>query len=332
MRVRELGEFGLIERIRKITPAGRGVRIGIGDDAAAVECKGRLVLFTTDHLIEGVHFDLRWAPFYAIGYKSVAVNLSDVAAMGGVPAYFVLSLGVPVDLDSRDIEEFYRGVRAIATRGRVALVGGDTNSAERFLVSVSVIGFAAKDPVRRGGGRPGDDLYITGTLGDAALGLKLLRKKKARRREDNALRYLKRRHLLPTPRVEVGAALAKAGLARAMIDVSDGLLQDLGHLCEESHMGAVLRLDALPLSRPYRRVVGARVPLEALSGGEDYELLFSARLRDRAKIDRLKAKFSVPVTRIGTCTPHEQGVRVVDGAGDPVLLPFVGFDHFRDRH
>src|SRR3990167_4761385 len=137
MKLRELGEFGLIERIRKIVPMGQGVRLGIGDDAAWIRCQQKSLLFTSDLLLEGVHFDLSWTSFYALGYKTLAVNLSDIAAMGGRPAYLTLSLAVPVDFRVEDVEEFYRGILKLASRNGVSLVGGDTSRADRLYISAA---------------------------------------------------------------------------------------------------------------------------------------------------------------------------------------------------
>ena len=170
MKLSRLGEFGLIERIRQKTPAGRGVRIGIGDDAAWIINQKDSSLVTADLLIQGIHFDLRWTSLFDLGHKALAVNLSDIAAMGGVPSYVILSLGLPADLDSAQIDAFYRGLQALARRTGVALVGGDTNAAVTLIVSVCVIGYAPYAPVRRNGARAGDDIYVSGTLGDALSG------------------------------------------------------------------------------------------------------------------------------------------------------------------
>src|SRR5213594_4246647 len=217
MKLSELGEFGLIERIRKVTPKGRGVRLGIGDDAAWVECEGRSFLITSDLLIEGIHFDFRWTSFYGLGYKTLAVNLSDLAAMGGRPAYLTLSLGIPVDFKTENIEKFYRGIRTLAVQSGVSLVGGDTSLSERFFISASLVGHAPYGAITRGGGKAGNDLYVTGTLGDATLGLELLRRKKSKAGKDAA--FLISRHHFPTARLKAGLTLAKERLAKAMIDV-----------------------------------------------------------------------------------------------------------------
>jgi thiamine-monophosphate kinase len=328
MRLSELGEFGLIERIRGATPRGPGVRVGIGDDAAWVDCKYGSLLITSDLLLEGVHFELKWTSLYALGYKTLAVNLSDLAAMGGTPAYLVLALGIPVDIEAEDVEEFYRGIRALASRTHVALVGGDTSASKRFFIGATLVGFAPYGAIPRSGGKVGDDLYVTGTLGDSALGLDLLKRKKRFSRRDG-IAYLLSRHHFPTARLGAGTVLAKKKLARAMIDVSDGLLQDLGHVCKASGVGAVVYQEALPLSRPYRRWMGRKGARFALAGGEDYELLFCLRREDRGRLERIKQQLGVRVTRIGECVAPGEGIRVIDEEGRPVAVPVGGHDHFK---
>jgi thiamine-monophosphate kinase len=149
MKLSRLGEFGLIERLRRTTPPGRGVRLGIGDDAAWVETRSGSCLLTTDLLIEGVHFDLKWISLYALGYKTLAVNMSDIAAMGGKPAYLVLSLGIPATFDSEDVDEFYRGIHSLAVKSGVALVGGDTSVSKSLFISACLVGQAPDRPITR---------------------------------------------------------------------------------------------------------------------------------------------------------------------------------------
>jgi thiamine-monophosphate kinase len=330
MRLSELGEFGLIERVQRATPRGRGVRLGIGDDAAWVECRRNSLLITSDLLVEGVHFDLEWTSFYALGYKALSVNLSDLAAMGGRPSYLLLSLGIPVDFRVEDMDEFYRGVRKLASQTGVALVGGDTSAAERFFISVALVGYAPYGPVTRRGGKVGDDLYVTGTLGDSALGLEFLKKRKSGNEGDEAA-YLISRHRLPAARVKAGTLLAQRRLARAMTDISDGLLQDLSHLCRASRVGAVVWEDSLPLSRAYRLCAGRKGAAHALTGGEDYELLFCLRERDQARLRKAHRRLGVPVTRIGRCVPARDGIKVLTSKGDCVSFPVMGHDHFRNN-
>ena len=329
MKLSRLGEFGLIERIRRTTATGRGVRIGIGDDCAWVKHAAGSSLITADMLIEGVHFDLKWTSLFALGYKSLAVNLSDIAAMGGVPAYAIVSLGIPAKFDSKQIDEFYRGFNRLARKSQVALIGGDTNISPTLIISVCLIGAPPARPVRRSGARAGDDIYVTGTLGDSALGLERLRKKS--RGEPAAMRQLLARHHQPTPRLVAGALLARENLATAMIDISDGLLQDLGHICAASDTGAVIWHEKLPLSTAYRALSGKAGTSFALSGGEDYELLFCARPQNRRRIESLSARAAVKITRIGSCVGAEQGVTVIDGSGKPLALRLKGHDHFKKQ-
>lgn len=331
MRLDKLGEFGLIQRIRSATPKGRGVRVGIGDDAAWLDCRSPTFLLTTDLLVEDIDFKLEWSTFYSLGYKALAVNLSDIAAMGGSPAYFTLSLGIPSDFTTKAVDEFYRGVRSLARLSGVSLVGGDTSAAGRFFISVSLIGHCPWRPVLRSGARPGDDLYVTGTLGDSALGLKLLKNKKWRAGR-GAAAYLIRRHQFPSARLKAGALLARRRLARAMIDVSDGLLQDLTHLCTASAVGAEIRENALPLSPAYRALAGRKRAVHALAGGEDYELLFCVRPRDQDRLAKIQGRLGVPITRIGKCLPQNNGINLIDGHGRPASFSFKGYDHFKTKH
>jgi thiamine-monophosphate kinase len=328
MKLSGLGEFGLIERVRRATPKNRDVMLGIGDDTACVINKTRCCLITTDILIEGVHFNLRWTSLFDLGYKTLAVNLSDIAAMGGIPAYFVLGLGIPAGFSTEQLDEFYRGIKSMAAKNKIALVGGDMSVAKNLFVSACLIGHAPFPPVTRGGARLGHDIYVTGTLGDSALGLKLLKGKPSHAMKA-ARKYLLTRHHQPTPRLAAGALLARERLATAMIDVSDGLLQDLRHICKASNIGAVLWETKLPLSRAYRELAGRNGTAHALSGGEDYELLFCARQRDRSRIEKLRKRAGVAITRIGTCVSRRRGIVVLDRLGKHVSIHFQGHDHFK---
>jgi len=329
MKLSRLGEFGLIERVRRATPRGRGVRLGIGDDAAWVQTRSGSCLLTADLLIEDVHFDLKWTSLYALGYKTLAVNMSDIAAMGGTPAYLMLSLGIPAAFNSEDVDEFYRGIRSLSVKSGVALVGGDTSVAKSLFVSACLVGQAPYRPITRGGARIGDDIYVTGTLGDSALGLTLLKRKSPKLSAQRAAKFLFSRHHFPTARVRVGATLAKEKLARAMIDISDGLLQDLSHICKASRIGAIVAEERLPLSSAYRSLAGADGTRHALAGGEDYELLFCARRRDRSRITKLEEVTDVPITRIGTCVHWRDGMTVLDRTGHRVETRTAGHDHFK---
>jgi thiamine-monophosphate kinase len=329
MKLSRLGEFALIDRIRRATPSGPGVLLGIGDDAAWVESRSGSILITSDLLIQDVHFKLQWTSLFALGYKALAVNLSDIAAMGGKPAYLILALGIPPHFKCTQVSEFYRGINSLCSKSGVVLVGGDTNIAKSFIISVCVIGHAVYRPVRRSGAQIGNDIYVTGTLGDSSLGLKLLKSRRLRLNRGFAA-YLVSRHRQPTPRVVVGETVARRRLATAMIDISDGLLQDLGHICQASGLGAEIWRDKLPMSPAYRAMTGKDGASHALNGGEDYELLFCARRRDRTRLRDLSRRVKVPITRIGRCLAAKEVIRVIDSSGKTVSVPGKGYDHFRN--
>jgi len=241
----------------------------------------------------------------------------------------MLSLGIPAHFDSNKIDTLYRGINVLAKKYGVSIVGGDTNTADSLIISVCLIGHPPKQPICRSGAHVGDDIYVTGTLGDAALGLNLLRLK--RRPQSGAIAQLLKRHHRPTPRLAAGALLAKRNLASAMIDISDGLIQDLGHICQASGVGANIRQDTLPLSSAFRALAGKAGMRHALSGGEDYELLFCAAPRQRQRISTLGKQAGVPITRIGVCVAAADGIKVFDTAGTEVVVKAHGHDHFKKQ-
>ena len=316
----EAGEFGLLARLLPSLPAGgRGVRLGPGDDCAVVTARGGLLL-TVDALVEGVHFRRDWLTPAALGRKLFAVNASDVAAMGGRPLWCVLQIAAPPRTPAAAVAALSRAVAGAARRAGATLVGGNLSRGAELAATLALVGAAPPRPVTRAGARPGDLVYVTGTLGDAALGLRLLR-----RGGVAAAGAAVRRFRAPTPRLDAGEILARQRLASAMIDVSDGLLQDLGHLCAASGVGARIELARLPCSAAVRR---AGVDL-ALHGGEDYELLFAVPPRRRAALARAAARFGCRLTRIGEISRGD-GVRLVDAAGREMAVGDAGFDHFRD--
>jgi thiamine-monophosphate kinase len=327
MEISRLGEFALIERIRRVVPENRKVMIGIGDDAACVFNQSQNSLITTDILIEGVDFKLDWMSLFDLGYKSLAVNLSDIAAMGGVPDFFLLGLGIPPRFTSKQIDEFYRGIASLAEETKVVLVGGDLSGARDFTISACILGHAPHGPITRRGAHRGDDIYVTGTLGDSALGLWLLERRQ--RPRSGSHEFLISRHRRPAPRLAAGLLLAREKLATAMIDISDGLLQDLDHIASQSKIGAEIWASELPLSPAYRAMM-AKVGLDvAVSGGEDYELLFCALPENRERIYGLEKELHVPVKRIGSCLAAEQRVRVIDASGKPLTIRSRGYNHFK---
>jgi len=334
VELREIGEFGLIARIRdRIGVLASQVYKGIGDDAAvSFLSPGMDLISTVDLLVEDVHFNRSLTCARDLGRKSLAVNLSDLAAMGGTPRFALISLAVPAETSVEFIDEFLSGFLEMGGNHGVSLIGGDTScSPDRLFISVTLLGEGKREKlVYRDGARPGDDLYVTGTLGDSLLGLHLARNSsKLPSSQDEE--FLLRRHFNPTPRVQEGRILAERSLARAMIDISDGLYSDLRHICEESHVGATVWAEQIPLSAAFR----AKVPVPsdfqwqwALKGGEDYELLFSASPEKAGEILIQTRAWPCGVTWIGKIEPFSHGVVIRDrqGAVDPAILK--GYDHF----
>ena len=328
-----LSEDSFIALMRRLSRgAGPKPVAGIGDDAAVLQPPRRShTLVTTDLLTEGVHFLRARTPARLLGRKAMAVNLSDIAAMGGVPLQAVVSVGLPRGTKASFARDLARGLAEQARRHRVAIVGGDTCAAQRLFVNVTLLG--AVEPgraVRRSGARPGDRLYVTGTLGASAAGLTLLRAGRTRVNADAATRHVLRVHLDPTPRVLFGRALGLGGLAMAMIDLSDGLGKDLPRLCEASGAGAVISESALPVDRAALALLGeAEGRLAAIAGGEDYELLFAARSGTEPILAVLAARLRQKVTAIGTLVPRRQGIRLLGRDGGYRPLPGPAFEHFR---
>jgi len=324
VKLRDLGEFSFLRRLQQRVPRDPRVQLGIGDDCAALSLPGTTLL-TTDTLVENVHFRREWTTFALLGEKAFAVNASDISAMGGEPTFALLSLSVPQDSEVEDLDAFFDGFLRAAEVYRTSLIGGNMSAAPCWMIAVTLLGHAPYGIISRSGARIGDDVYVTGTLGDAALGLRVLQEGRSGEHAEVA----KARFLRPTSRLEVGRFLAAQHLVSAMIDVSDGLLQDLGHICEASKVGAEIEGERLPLSLSYRALRGEGDWSLALTGGEDYELLFTAPIEQRAVIAEITHAVQSTITRIGRITPHAQGicVRATDGS---VYTPTqAGHDHFR---
>jgi thiamine-monophosphate kinase len=318
------GEFELIERLVKGLRMTRRTILGPGDDCAILAASQRPQLFTIDSMLEGVHFRLEWGPAEKLGAKSLSVNLSDIAAMGGTPTACVINLAVRDGLDVRFFDRLYSGIRTAAERYDTDVVGGNVTRADRLAITVALLGEASRGVTRRDLARAGDDIFVTGTVGDSSAGLAILNRKLAVR--GAARKFLIERHLNPTPRIEAGLALAKIQPTPAAIDISDGLLQDLGHILERSRVGAEIEAAAIPVSSAYRAAMGGDLTL-ALGGGEDYELLFCARpgLSQQA----LTRDLGVPVRRIGRII---KGRRTVIRGAESALVPKVrGWDQLRAR-
>jgi thiamine-monophosphate kinase len=324
MKLRDLGEFPFLRRLQQRVPRDERVQLGIGDDCAALSLPGTTLL-TTDTLVENVHFRREWTTFTLLGEKSFAVNASDISAMGGEPTFALLSLSVPQDTEVEDLDAFFDGFLHAAAASHTSLIGGNMSAAPCWMIAVTLLGHAPHGIISRSGARIGDDVYVTGTLGDAAVGLRILQDGQSGAHADEA----KARFRCPTSRLEISRVLAAQHLATAMIDISDGLLQDLGHICEASKVGAEIEGEHLPLSPGYRALRGEHDWSLALTGGEDYELLFTVPMEQRAAIADLAHTAPAPVTRIGRITSHSQGIRVRAADGSVYTPTQAGYDHFR---
>lgn len=312
-----MDEFALIRHyFAGLSAARDDVVLGVGDDAALlVPAPGQQLAVTSDTLIAGRHFPIDTAP-YDIGWKSLAVNLSDLAAMGAAPRWFTLALSLPM-VDEAWLAKFTNGLKALADRHGIALVGGDTTRGELSITITAMGEVPAGQALRRSGARAGDVVCVTGTLGDAVTALALLQQGEG----DAALRTRLDR---PEPRVAAGLALR--GVAHAAIDLSDGLAGDLGHILAASGVGAEICVDALPVSEALRRCVplaASRWQLQ-LTGGDDYELCVCVPSQ---RFEAARAALDVPLTAIGRVTAAP-GLRFVDDAGITVFLDRTAYRHF----
>ncbi len=314
-----MSEFTFIQKIReRAAQHSSEAVLGIGDDTAILpECAGRERLITADLLIEDVHFKLDYTPLSCLAHKALAVSLSDIAAMGGTPEFSLLTLGIPKSLRSHDWDEFFASYFALAEKFGVTLIGGDTSSSpDKLVIDSIVMGSCERGKaIRRSTAKIGDAIFVTGVLGASALGLQLLLKGETEK--NNSITA----HLMPQPRVEFGIALGASGIIHSMMDVSDGLAQDLSHICAESNVSAVIDAEAIPIA-PDANLE------QALSGGEDYELLFTVNRTDENALQKLAQTCDVRLTCIG---------EIIKQATKPVLLNrdkniqplnITGFDHF----
>ncbi|MDD5558105.1 thiamine-phosphate kinase [Candidatus Methylomirabilis sp.] len=343
MRVSAIGEFALIERIRSMLPRPHDALLGIGDDCAVLRpTAGRDLLLTTDLLVDGVDFTRQTTTPFRLGRKAMAVNLSDIAAMGGLPRAALVALAIPPEEEIEFIDELYRGLREEGAQFAVEVIGGDLSASATLTIGVTLVGeVEAGRAVTRSGAKPGERIWTTGRLGAAAAGLVALRAG-CRLRDDQietsfdvsislreALTQTIERHLCPIPRIREGRALAQAGVASAMIDLSDGLASDLAHLCRESEVSAKIREDQIPIDQA-ASVVAQRFgqdPLAmALQGGEDFELLFTSSW-DPADIAAMFPD-GTTVTAVGKIGEAGLGCRLERQDGSSTVLT-GGYDHFR---
>jgi thiamine-monophosphate kinase len=320
------GEFELIDKIRRRANVGPEIRLGIGDDCSSIVVPPNYELLTsTDLLLEGVHFCLDWTDLHSLGIKSVAVNISDLAAMGAKPVSLHLAVGLPASFSDEQVEQYLDGVFAGLDRYEASLAGGDTCRSEGPLViSATVQGICHKDQViTRGGAGVGDDLWVSGTLGDSGLALYFLQSNRP------LSAFLAERHYRPEARAVLGQRLAIENLATAMLDLSDGLSGDLRHLLNASAVGARVELERLPLSNEFKGELLMDQSLFdlALCGGEDYELLFTAKPEMRGSLEQLSVEINLPLSRIGEVTSTPE-LNLVMASGQIYQPRSSAFDHF----
>jgi thiamine-monophosphate kinase len=320
------GEREIISKLRQRAQAADNVIVGIGDDAAVLGGDACDLLLCSDLTVEGVHFRLDWADPRVIGRKALAVTLSDIAAMGGTPLTGLVSVALPPGVSSDLIDGLFEGIFEIAGRNRVTIVGGDTSlSPGPLFIDTVLMGTCLKGrAIRRSGAHKGDRIYVTGRLGASTLGLRLLEQGVRLGRASETERQAIIKHLSPDPRIDFGSLIATGELATSMIDISDGLSTDLGHILEECGCGAVIDANAIPVAEPVRAL--ALDPLRlALHGGEEYELLFTARPENHERIIDCSSKTSLPVSLIGEIV-QGKGIRLMRDDVIEGIEP-QGFEH-----
>jgi len=335
--IASLGEFGLIEHLtQNIEFKNASTLLGVGDDAAVIDHFGRQTVVSSDILIEGIHFDLSYTPLKHLGYKSVVVNLSDIYAMNATPTQILLNIGFSNRFSVESLEEFYAGVQAACDEYQVDLVGGDTSSSQKgFIISITAIGEVAPDSfVKRSGAKVNDLICVSGELGSAFLGLTLLEREKKIFQETGAQPDLENqkqivgRLLKPEARKDIVEYFASAEVVpTSMIDISDGLSSDILHICKQSEVGCVLYEDKFPFNDDAKEFA-YKLQLDptacALSGGEDYELLFTVSQDNYEKI-----KVNPSISVIGYITSIEEGKHLITRGGNKHELIAQGWNHIK---
>ncbi len=336
--IRDLGEFALIDRMQTILGASddADVVLGIDDDAGVYRIgEGRVHVITTDALIEAIHFDRVFMPMEYLGFKALSVNVSDVLAMNALPRYATIALGVPDTISVEMVEALYRGLQHAASAYNVTILGGDTTAARFLTLAVTVIGEAnEQDIIYRSGAQPGDVLCVTGDVGAAYAGLKVMLDQRRALEEEGAAyqpnltpyQYVIQRQLAPLARRDVIEDwAAREARPHALIDISDGVASEVHHLCEQSGCGAIIHSATLPIAPDTRGVAdlfAEDVDTYALYGGEDYELLFTMSEDELEKLD------PESYVAIGLMTEATDGVQVQMPEGDVIPLSFKGYQHF----
>ncbi|MBA4313090.1 MAG: thiamine-phosphate kinase [Chlorobiaceae bacterium] len=347
-KISSIGEFGLIDRIKKIVNVSvddasliDNLLIGISDDAAVFKPKpGKVQLLTTDAFAEGIHFDLTFTSLKHLGWKTIAANMSDIAAMGGIPRYATVAVSLPQKISIEMVEEFYHGATAACKKYSCKIVGGDTiASMANMMISVSMTGEADELKIKtRCAAIPGEYICVTGHLGASVAGLKILKREKERLEQANekelfspnleAYSIALEKHLMPKPRLDISKILTEKIKIGAMIDISDGLASEVHHICNSSGTGAEIYEHNIPLDSITQKIseeFGEPATDYALFGGEEYELLFTIRDEEFAKLEKLTSD----VTIIGRITEKSKGIILVREQGEQLPLTFGGWNHFR---
>ncbi|HSE35848.1 MAG TPA: thiamine-phosphate kinase [Blastocatellia bacterium] len=328
-------ESQIIARLRERVAINDNVLLGIGDDAAVlkVPCEHDLIA-CCDLMVEDVHFRAEWTPALLLGRKSLAVNLSDVAAMGAVPKFAMISIALPDWCSADFVDELFEGIYELANASGVSVIGGDTSSSpDSLFIDISVIGECERGKaITRRGANVGDSIYVSGSLGASALGLSFLEggfRLSESQQLNDPRRQAVLKHLSPEPQLALGRAIGEAGLATAMIDISDGLSTDLWHILDESGVGAVIYDAAIPIAECVRSVSADQPGIDplslALNGGEEYELLFTVHSENRERVVALAETLGVTLTLIGEITAEKR--LNLERAGGIESLPASGYEH-----
>ncbi len=335
MKVSQIGQFGLIDKIAKLiedasrpqSESWQNLLQGVGDDCAVWQGERTCYLSKVDSQVQGVHFTLDMISWRDLGWKALAVNLSDIAAMGGRPLYALVSLGLPFETEVEDVLSLYTGMLDLAAQTGTAVIGGHVSSSSNLFIDVQVTGRTASPEglvLSRSTAQPGDLIAVTGWLGSAAAGLRILKQKMAL--EPSVMQFLKQAFTRPEPRLAEGLLILNKGV-RCGMDISDGLLADLSHICEGSGVGAEVRAEKLPIRAEVKDTFGEQATDLALSGGEDYQLLFTAPLAVMQAVQEIS---SYPVTVIGAIKSGSAGlVEVFEKSGLRASPAASGWDHFK---
>ncbi|MDD5398753.1 MAG: thiamine-phosphate kinase [Dehalococcoidia bacterium] len=332
MRIAEIGEFGLITKIAALideisdgqSPARRDLLLGIGDDAAAWKSPGGIELITTDILVEEVHFDFAYTDWKNLGWKSMAINISDINSMGGRPRYALVSLALPGRGEAGDVLDLYRGILEISNTFGIAVAGGNISASDKVVINITLTGLAEGNIMTRSSAQPGDLVAVFGFPGLSSAGRKAL--SQFIDLDADALRIFKNAHIRPSPDFNNGPLLASLGVKTA-IDISDGLAADLTHICMASGVAATLHLNNLPVHPLLTRYFGRDSLKMCLAGGEDYQLLLTAAPDVLKRVNSALDQAPVVIGEITEGQPY--AVSLLDEAGNPVHIDFSGWDHYK---